>query len=183
MKLDRLIKKDMLIAGISILLVMIALGISSYALFFRVEETNEEVINYGDLKVDFTNNTETINRTLDYPRTDAEGAGTEAFSFTITNTGTLDATYTVNLTDDTNYITQNALTKISDEYIKYSINSGTPALLNTITNGELVKGTLAPGAKVTYTLKFWLKSDAPNAAIGTSLVKKVNVKAEYIPES
>lgn len=183
MKLDKLIKKDILIAVGSILLIIIALGISTYALFFRVEETNEEVINYGDLKVDFTNDTETINRTLDYPRSDTEGAGTEAFSFTITNTGTLDATYTVYLMDDTNYIAENALTKVSDEYIKYTMNNGSPTLLNTITNGELVKGTLAPSAKVTYSLKFWLRSDAPNAAIGTSLVKKVNVKAEYIPES
>ena len=183
MKTDRLIKRDIFIAGISIILIIIALGISSYALFFRVEETGEEVINYGDLKVDFANQTETINRTLDYPRTDTEGAATEAFTFTVTNTGTLKATYTVNILDDTEFITQNALTKVNDSYIKYSVNSGSPALLSTITNGQLVSGSLNPGAKVTYSLKFWLKSDAPNAAIGTSLVKKVNVKAEYIPES
>ena len=44
MKMDRLIKRDIFIAGISIILIIIALGISSYALFFRVEETGEEVI-------------------------------------------------------------------------------------------------------------------------------------------
>lgn len=182
MKLKSMVKRDIIIAVVTIILLIIGITYTSYSLFFQVEETKEEVVQFGDLKVNYSTGSNTITRTADYPRTDIEGDETAPYTFTIKNTGTLKAKYTVLINDDTDYITSNSLVKVDDAYMKYKLNSNTPALLNTIVNNTLTTGSLEPNASITYTLKFWLKSDAPNEAIGKAMVKKLQVKAEYIPE-
>lgn len=183
MKLKKLIKKDIIIAAATIFILIIAISFASYSLFFKVKETNQDTITYGDLEVSFEQNNSTISRLSDSPKTATEGMETEPFTFTIKNTGSLKAKYTVIVDDDNNYIQENNLTKTEDKYIRYAVNSSSVRLVSDIVNNELISGSLEPQDEVTYNLRFWLKEDAPNSVLGTSVVKKVKVKSEYIPDS
>lgn len=181
MKLNRVVKRKIIIALITIVIMLISIFLLAYSLFYRTRETEENVINYGELVINYANDSEQINRTLDYPRSDEEGNNTIPYTFTIRNDGDIDANYVINIENDTDYINANNLSIVEDSLMNYSINSGEAKTTSEIDNDELLSGELSPGDEVTYSLRFWLKDGAPNTAIGKSFVKKINVKANYIP--
>lgn len=182
MNIRNIVKRDIVISAVTILLLIIGTTFTAYSLFFRVDETTDEVVDFGDLKVSYSTGSDTITRTADYPRTTLEGQETLPYVFTIENTGTLRANYNVLISDDTKYMTENNLLKVDDAFMNYQLNTDPVKLLNSVANNSLATGVLEVGQKVTYSVKFWLKEDAPNDAIGKSMVKKLQVKAEYVPE-
>ena len=50
-------------------------------------------------------------------------------------------------------------------------------------NNEIIASSLEPGSSITYNLRFWLTENAPNTVLGSSMVKKIKLKTEYIPEN
>ena len=101
------------------------------------------------------------------PVTDEEGLKNTGYTFTIKNTCNTYAAYQVNLEE----IIPEAK-RLSSEYVKVSINDGTPNILGslpeaTVTLKEadqshtLTKGSLAPEEAKTYTLKMWMDYETP----------------------
>ena len=99
--LTKMAKRELLITLISILgVTMLSIG-SAFAIFTVSNESEDyNVLKAGTLDIDFGEDTSTISLTNSYPLSDTDGLASDPYTFTITNTGTLDAYYTVSLLDD-----------------------------------------------------------------------------------
>ena len=166
------------IAFLAVILLTIVLG-TSYAFFtIFIDEGTESEIVAGTFNVQF-NEGRNINLTNASPMSDEEGLATEGHSFTIENTGTINANYNVILEEKTT--TGNTLDK---KYIKYSVKVGdgewsTPKILGENQNGMLINNgelSATPGEnQVKYEIKFWLREDADNSAQGKSFSARLVV--------
>ena len=154
--------KKIIILIILILISILTLIGSSYALLTKSFKSEKLSMQVGTLKVDFTEgNAITMDNAM--PMTDENGMNTIPYTFTITNSGDVDAYYTVSNEEelantlDTNYLKMR-LTG-SDGY-----DSGIKRLkdLGTSTYRIVDETSLATGKSVTYKLYLWIASDAGN---------------------
>lgn len=145
-----------------------------YVLWNLVERTYAiNVIRTGCFETTFSNSNSEISLINAYPISDNEGLSTNAYTFTIDNTCSLNASYIVNLDTLDN-------TDLPLDSIKISVNSETPISLTsldsankTITNSidsrKLIKGSLTTGENATYSIKLWIDEEA-NITNSDSLV-------------
>ena len=154
--------KKIIILIILILISILTLIGSSYALLTKSFKSEKLSMQVGTLKVDFTEgNAITMGNTM--PMTDENGMNTTPYTFTITNSGDVDAYYTVSNEEelantlDTNYLKMR-LTG-SDGY-----DSGIKRLkdLGTSTYRIVDERDLLKSKSVTYKLYLWIASDAGN---------------------
>ncbi|MCI2041877.1 MAG: hypothetical protein LKJ84_02850 [Bacilli bacterium] len=155
--------KKIIVLIVLILISIIALIGSSYALLTKSFKSEKLSMQVGTLKVDFTEgNAITMGNTM--PMTDENGMNTTPYTFTITNSGDVDAYYTVSNEEelantlDTNYLKMR-LTG-SDGY-----DSGIKRLkdLGTSTYRIVDERALQKSKSVTYKLYLWISSDADNS--------------------
>ena len=155
--------KKIIVLIVLILISIIALIGSSYALLTKSFKSEKLSMQVGTLKVDFTEgNAITMNNAI--PMTDENGMNTTPYTFTITNSGDVDAYYTVSNEEelantlDTNYLKMR-LTG-SDGY-----DSGIKRLkdLGTSTYRIVDERALQKSKSVTYKLYLWISSDADNS--------------------
>lgn len=124
------------------------------------------------------------------PVTDEEGLKNIGYTFTIKNTCNTYAAYQVNLEE----IVPEAK-RLSSEYVKVSINDGTPNVLGSLPEAivtlkeadkshTLTKGSLAPEEEKTYTLKMWMDYETPaiDEVMNATFLSKVVIEAGYIKE-
>ena len=170
-------KKKYIIISVSIVLVsIIALIGTTYALLTMTIEGDKEItLTAGILKVDFTEG-DNINLDNTAPMTDAKGQKTTPYTFTVTNTGNINAYYHVSLEEDIN----NTLT---NNYLKMRLtndqgyDSGVVSVSSYGTGEFDIKSeeTLEPSDKVTYQLWMWLDETADNSAQGKVYQSKIVV--------
>ena len=147
---------------ILVLISIIALIGSSYALLTKSFKSEKLSMQVGTLKIDFTDgNIITMNNAL--PMTDEDGMNTTPYTFTITNSGNIDAYYTVSNEEE--------LTNTLDtSYLKMRLtsdngyDSGVKRVkdLGTETYRIVDETSLAIGKSVTYKLYLWISSEAGN---------------------
>ena len=154
--------KRIVILIILILISIITLIGSSYALLTKSFKGDKLSMQIGTLKVDFTEgNAITMDNAM--PMTDEDGMNTTPYTFTIINSGNIDSYYTISneeeLTNtlDTSYLKMR-LTSDSgyDSGIKKAKNFGTE------TYRIVDETSLAVGKSVTYKLYLWISSEAGN---------------------
>ena len=154
--------KKIIVLIVLILISIIALIGSSYALLTKSFKSEKLSMQVGTLKVDFTEgNAITMNNAM--PMTDENGMNTTPYTFTITNSGDINAYYTVSNEEelantlDTNYLKMR-LTG-SDGY-----DSGIKTVkeLGTETYKLVDETLLATGKSVTYELRMWISQEAGN---------------------
>ena len=174
-------KKLIMIISIIVGVVVLVLG-TSYALYtLNVTKNSNFKVKVGKLELTITD-TESedrvvINNTVPTPTTEA--LEEDGYNFTITNTGTIDAAYTVYL-DELTLDNQNR-NKMSNEYIKVnlspqnSVNLNNTALLSSFTNGALETGVLEAGESISYTLRVWVDYNADNGAQNKYFASKIRV--------
>ncbi len=170
-------KKKYIIISVSIVLVsIIALIGTTYALLTMTIEGDKEItLTAGILKVDFTEG-DNINLDNTAPMTDAKGQKTTPYTFTVTNTGNINAYYHVSLEEDIN----NTLT---NNYLKMRLtndqgyDSGVVKVSSYGTGSFDItsEATLEPSDKVTYQLWMWLDYNADNSAQGKEYKSKIVV--------
>ena len=184
-------KKTLIILVILIVLVSI-LGIS-YASWFVNEKQNDfNTLGSKCFELTMTNEGDAISLTETYPISDEEGLSTTGYTFTIKNTCNTYATYEVNLED---LLLSENEKRLSGEYIKVSVNDGTPKNLITyeektpVIEGsdkayELTSGSLGPEEEITYTIKLWMDESTPTLeeTMNATFLSKVSIEAGYIPE-
>ena len=155
--------KKIIVLIVLILISIMALIGSSYALLTKSFKSEKLSMQVGALKVDFTEgNAITMDNAI--PMTDENGMNTTPYTFTITNSGDVDAYYTVSNEEelantlDTNYLKMR-LTG-SDGY-----DSGIKRLkdLGTSTYRIVDERALLKSKSVTYKLYLWIASDADNS--------------------
>ena len=181
--LTKMAKRELLITLISILgVTMLSIG-SAFAIFTVSNESEDyNVLKAGTLDIDFGEDTSTISLTNSYPLSDTDGLASDPYTFTITNTGTLDAYYTVSLLDDDEMIAADNCSEnqLNKDYIKYTLNDNTIHNYSEIVaaGGQIDSGMLAPSESKTYTLRLWLREDAGNDVLGKHYHGKIVVNGQ-----
>ena len=113
------LKYSVPLVAIAFMMVVTMLVGSSYA-YWKVTkyQTKENVIHTGCFELSFSEETSSINLNNAYPITDDKGLKTTPYTFTLTNTCEIDATYTVYLNT---LRAKSGQIKLDDKYIKYSL--------------------------------------------------------------
>ncbi len=155
-------KKKIIILIILILISILTLIGSSYALLTKKFTSKKLSVEVGTLKVDFTEgNAITMDNVV--PMTDENGMNTTPYTFTITNSGTIDSYYTIYNEEDSN-------NTLDTTYLKYKLvsndgyDSGIKRLkdIGTGTYRIVDERALLKSKSVTYKLYLWIASDAGN---------------------
>ena len=168
-------KKVFIIIGIVLLLIIAGIA-TSYALF-SMNVTKNKVFKVGVGKLELTLNDNDSNNNFDqngnaiienlYPMKEADGLNQEGYHFTITNTGSMDAGYTIYLDD---VVKENIeVGRVNSSLIKINFTNNTTNTTHTYSLSELTdrileSGQLAKNATNSYTLKVWLDYSAGNEA-------------------
>lgn len=174
--MDKTRKKYIVLVIVTIVISVIALIGASYALLTMTIEGEKKVsLTAGILKVDFAEG-DNINLDNVAPMTDAQGQKTTPYTFTITNTGNINAYYHVSLEEDVN-------NTLSNSYLKMRLTSDNGYDSGVVKVSSYGSGsfditseaTLEPSDKVTYQLWMWLDYDADNSAQGKEYKSKIVV--------
>ena len=155
-------KKILIIMGILIVLLG-TIGISYAYWILTYTQTGVNKVAASCFSLSLTNEKNNINLSNAYPILDEEGKKLTPYSFTITNTCDLFASYTVNLEmleDNTmplkyinSMLNNESVTKLSAlEDAKTTINGA-------VASKTLVKGALGAGDSVDYNLRLWIAED------------------------
>ena len=155
--------KKIIILIILILISILTLIGSSYALLTKTFTSKKLSVEVGTLKVDFTEGN-SINLDNTKPMSDSDGLNTTPYTFTITNSGTIDSYYTISNEEDSN-------NTLDTTYLKYKLvsndgyDSGIKRLkdIGTGTYRIVDERDLLKSKSVTYKLYLWIASDAPNS--------------------
>ena len=174
--MDKTKKKYIVLVIVTIVISIVALIGASYALLTMTIEGDKKItLTAGILKVDFEDGNY-INLENAAPMTDAQGQKTTPYTFTITNTGNINAYYHVSLEEDVN-------NTLSNSYLKMRLTSDNGydsgvvkvSSYGTGTFDITSEATLEPSDKVTYQLWMWLDYDADNSAQGKEYKSKIVV--------
>ena len=180
-------KKEIIITVVTLLILV---GISYAWLRQTVTSNQKNVLMAGKLRLTILNEDPIVKAGGEdgyaIPMDDSVGLATKPYTFTVENTGTIDASFGISLVDASSYnettsvggygygyssgnsverqITSSSQ-RIPDNKIKYNLREGSDtntntALLSSASNRILVTGTLAPGASKTYQLRLWIDSAA-----------------------
>ena len=155
--------KKIIILVILILISILTLIGSSYALLTKTFTSKKLSVEVGTLKVYFTEGN-AINLDNTKPMSDSDRLNTTPYTFTITNSGTIDSYYTISNEEDTN-------NTLDTTYLKYKLvsndgyDSGIKRLkdIGTGTYRIVDERALLKSKSVTYKLYLWIASDAPNS--------------------
>lgn len=169
-------RKYIIVAVTVILISIIALIGTTYALLTTSVAGGKEVtLTVGILKVDFTEGNR-INLNNAAPMTDTQGQATTPYTFTIDNTGNVPAYYHISLEEARSNTLANSYVKMqltgdngyNSGVVKVSsLGSGTFDITN--------EATLKAGSDVTFQLRMWLDSSAPNSVQGKTYQSKIVV--------
>ena len=181
-----IIKKQSAVIAVSVFVMVIGIIGTSYALFMKVDQSEEQTVQSGSLVMQLSPyDGSTVISSNNTPIGDNGGMLTKGYSFSVTNNGTLPITYYIalyNNPDDTS-------TKLDYKYIKVSLDNGTPFLLSSITSKDssgrsiLKQGiSLAPNKYDTHNIKVWIDEDTPESEIGKSLSLKIYAYGEVCEE-
>ena len=168
-------KKKIIFLTISIFLVILILFSSSYALLFKVDETDKQSYTTGilDITSESLSGSVTINNQL--PMSDSDGENSTPYIFRITNKGNLSYKFNIMLLSTT---TDN---QIEAQYIKVKVNDNEIVTLNSLTNGVILSDiTLKPDEYIDVTLRVWLDINTPNTQIGKTFNAKITTEGQAI---
>lgn len=173
----------------SLLLVICLVGVvlvgTSYAWLTITKNGEKSVgITAGTLNLNYNDEgSEVITLTDILPVSDSEGLVSTAYTFKVTNTGNINATYTVYLDDSAltdgevrlgdNYV-KCAVTKNSEAPVKNLVSNLTESTNSSnLTGRALITATLPPDGIDTYQLRVWLDEDAFDSNAVSKVFKKV----------
>ena len=179
----QVIKKQTQIIALSVFVMVIGILGVSYALFMKVDQSEEQTIQSGSLIMQLSAyNGSTVITDNNTPIEDSEGLLSKGYSFSVTNNGTLPITYYIALYDNPDDTSTN---KVNYDYIKVSLDNGTPFTLGSITSKDsagryILKQdiSLAPSKYDTHNIKIWLDEDTPESEIGKTISLKIYAYGE-----
>ena len=178
-------KNKTLIITLSVLLICAIVAGISYAYWKTTYVANNiNKINSSCFSMELTNEKNNIVIESTYPITDEKGKTLTPYSFTITNTCDLFASYTINLE-------MLEGTTLNSKYIKTMINSEAIANLASLPTKDvtvdgaiesrvLFSGSLGAGDSVDYTFRLWMDYDTPltEESMNKNFQSKITVTSE-----
>ena len=180
--LPRIMSREIKWIIFSIFLILMLMISTAYAIFSTtVKSKDYNTVTVGTLKIDFSENQDgnTINLNGAYPESDEDGSKEKPYKFTITNTGTLDASYKIRIVNDTDMIEkdgcQNNLLDFSDIKIKVGNNDGFLLSDKDSNNYIVAEGVVASSSQANYDIRMWIKETASNNVLGKHYHGKIVV--------
>ncbi len=179
----QVIKKQTQIIALSVFVMVIGILGVSYALFMKVDQSEEQTVQSGSLIMQLSAyDGSTVITDNNTPIDDNEGLLSKGYSFSVTNNGTLPITYYIALYDNPDDTSTN---KVNYDYIKVSLDNGTPFTLGSTTTKDsagryILKQdiSLAPDKYDTHNIKIWLDEDTPESEIGKTISLKIYAYGE-----
>ncbi len=193
-KVTKMFQRQMYLTILTIIGVTLVVLGNSYAVFTSLNESKGyNTLQVGTLQIAYNDSEDGLGNNIKlnnaFPVSDEEGLAQTPYHFTITNTGSLAADYSVRILDDEAMIEADGCSdKLLDKAnIKFTVNGSTPSLLNTLEGTTppytIDTGTLQPGERKDFEIKMWIKSDAGNDILGKHYHGKVvieGIKGELI---
>ena len=165
-------KKKIIIVVIVLAISLIGFSLlnSTYSLFYHEDiASNSDNYSTGLLSITATGKGDSISLTNTLPMSDAEGAATTAYTFTIKNIGNLDYKFNVKLLS-----TGDSSTTIDSQYIKVKVDNDSVTTLSSLSNSIIKNNiTLSAGQSIDISIRVWLSSDTPNTQIGKIFNSKI----------
>ena len=179
----QVIKKQTQIIALSVFVMVIGILGVSYALFMKVDQSEEQTVQSGSLIMQLSAyDGSTVITDNNTPIDDNEGLLSKGYSFSVTNNGTLPITYYIALYDNPDDTSTN---KVNYDYIKVSLDNGTPFTLGSITTKDSADRSilkqdisLAPDKYDTHNIKIWLDENTPESEIGKTISLKIYAYGE-----
>ena len=179
----QVIKKQTQIIALSVFVMVIGILGVSYALFMKVDQSEEQTVQSGSLIMQLSAyDGSTVITDNNTPIDDNEGLLSKGYSFSVTNNGTLPITYYIALYDNPDDTSTN---KVNYNYIKVSLDNGTPFTLGSITTKDSADRSilkqdisLAPDKYDTHNIKIWLDENTPESEIGKTISLKIYAYGE-----
>ena len=179
----QVIKKQTQIIALSVFVMVIGILGVSYALFMKVDQSEEQTVQSGSLIMQLSAyDGSTVITDNNTPIDDNEGLLSKGYSFSVTNNGTLPITYYIALYDNPDDTSTN---KVNYNYIKVSLDNGTPFTLGSMTTKDSDGRTilkqdisLAPDKYDTHNIKIWIDSETPESEIGKTISLKIYAYGE-----
>ena len=177
-------KKKIIILSIVIIgLLLIVTGVTYSILSFRVEGTEVNIVKAGILKIDIDEN-EPITLLEAYPISTDKGMEGEPYTFTVSNTGDIDAIYRIYL-DDVQL--DAGIERLSDSSIRYSLTKDGKYLTDTVADllsdredRIIDNGAIYPGETFNYELRMWIDEDVGNEEQGKAFKGKIRIEGEQL---
>lgn len=184
-QISKTFSRELKITIISIFIVTIVMISSAFAIFSSVQKSEKyNTLTVGTLKVDFIDTEDGMGNIINlngaYPISDAKGQEEDPYSFKITNSGTLAASYKIKILDDTDMINEdNCQNNLLDKSkVRVSINKGEVFTLSDTEAGEFTveQGTLEASDVKNYEIRIWIKEDSGNEVLGKHYHGKIVVE-------
>ena len=177
-------KKILIIISMFIGVIVLALA-SSYAIFtINVTKNTDFKIVLGNLELKITDTNTEDKYILEniVPTKDSDALKEEGYTFTVTNTGTIDSYYTVYLDD---IILSDAGARLNNEYVKVNLYNHKTTNSNTRMLSDypeidrvLARGLLKKNESITYTLRMWVDYNVGNDAQSKYIATQIRVVGE-----
>ena len=184
-QISKTFSRELKITIVSIFVVTIVMISSAFAIFSSVQKSEKyNTLTVGTLKVDFIDTEDGMGNIINlngaYPISDAKGQEEDPYSFKITNSGTLAASYKIKILDDTDMINEdNCQDNLLDKSkVRVSINKGEAFTLSDVeASGFTVEqGTLEASDVKNYEIRIWIKEDSGNEVLGKHYHGKIVVE-------
>ena len=180
-------KKAVIISMLSIIAIIIVAIATSYALF-NINITKDKVFKVAignlELTLDDSSNTFTDGKIVAnnlVPMKDDLGMQENGYNFTLTNTGTIDANYSIYIDDVVLANLPNNITeRLDNSVVRVNLTNVTTSeshtyTLSEITDRLLETGTLNANESNSYILKMWLDYKAGNESQNKYFAAKIRV--------
>ena len=187
--IGNVLKRQTTIIAITVIALCIGVLGVSYAVFFKVDSSKTQVVTSGDLTIQFETTKNTIT-SANLPQSDYEGKN-NAYSFSVTNKGTLDMKYDIYIYNDPDAAGKG--TPIPHEWLRVQLDNQEIKNLDQYTE-ETTDGDDTPKRKInlsdlivkakgaadqkdvaTHVIRIWIDEDAPESIIGNIVALKVEV--------
>ena len=153
-------KKTVLIITVILIVLLGTIGISYAYWILTYTQTGVNKVSTSCFSLSLSNEKNNINLANAYPILDEEGKKLTPYSFTITNTCDLFASYTVNLEmlDDNTMPLKYINAMLNNEGVtKLSVLEDAKTTIDgAVASKTLVKGALGAGDSVDYNLRLWM---------------------------
>lgn len=184
---NQLFRRQLLITFCSVVAVVLITLVGTYAIFSKTSfGTEYNVVQVGELElsyVDLSDEGNILQLASSYPITDAKGEAAVPYRFSVENTGTLVANYTIKIIEDANTI---AVDGCSDRlldmtHLRYKFDNELSGNLIDKASAEVEKeyiiysGVLQPMESDIHEIRIWINENSPNSVLGKHFHGKVMV--------
>ena len=180
---NRLFKHQVLITFITVFVIVIGMIGGSYAIFSTTSKADEyNALVVGNLEISYVDTGDGYGDVLSlngaYPMSDADGALTNPYRFSVANTGTIAADFKIKIEYDEAIIDEDGCSDklLSQEFIKYQFDNETPVLLSANEADDYViyeATNLLPGSSEIHEIRIWIDQNATNEVLGKHFHGKV----------